>query len=106
VVQKGDLTAHSKTVKQGIIDVNFKAHVAELKHKKLSMDNVVSVELYRAITGACYGGIESWMKANDIPLKLKDGIPQLAKKLKVKDVYSILEKSNAYGFNRFKEVLA
>jgi len=105
VVQKGDLTAHAKTVKQGIIDVNFKAHVAELKHKKLSMDDVVSVELYRAITGACYGGIESWMKANDVPLKIKDGKPQLAKKLKVKDVYAILEKTNAYGFERFKELI-
>jgi hypothetical protein len=61
--------------------------------------------LYREITGACYGGIESWMRANDVPLKSKDGIPQLAKKLKVKDVYTILEKSNAYGFERFKEVL-
>jgi len=105
VVQKGDLTAHAKTVKQGIIDVNFKAQVAELKHKKLSMDDEVSVELYRAITGACYGGIESWMKANDVPMVVINGKPQLAKKLKVKDVYTILEKSNAYGFERFKEVL-
>jgi hypothetical protein len=45
------------------------------------------------------------MRANDVPLKTQDGIPQLAKKLKVKDVYVILEKSNAYGFERFKELV-
>jgi hypothetical protein len=105
VVQKGDLTAHSKTIKQGMIDVNFKAYVTGLKHSKIKMDDEVSVNLYRAITGACYGGIESWMRANDIPIKIKDGIPHLAKKMKVKDVYDVLEKTSAYGFERFKELV-
>jgi len=105
VVQKGNLTAHSKTIKQGMVDVNFKEYVAGLKHKKMKLDDEVSVDLYRAVTGACYGGIESWMKANDIPLKMNGNIPKLAKKLKVKDVLDKLEKSNAYGFDRFKELI-
>jgi hypothetical protein len=105
IIQKGDLTAHSKTVKQGIIDVKFKEYVSTLKHSKLSMSDEVSVELYRAITGACYGGIESWLKNNSIDYKMDGNKPKLTKKLKVKDVYDILKKTNAYGFERFQELV-
>jgi hypothetical protein len=105
IIQKDSLTAHSKTVKQGIIDVKFKEYVSTLKHSKLSMIDEVSVELYRAFTGACYGGIESWLKNNKIPYKMDGNKPILSKKLKVKDVYDILKKTNAYGFKRFQELV-
>ena len=105
VVRKDNLAAHSKTVKQGIIDINYKEYVENVKHEKLSEDDEVSVDLYRAITGACFGGIESWLGSNDFDYKLVDGKPELSQKLKVKDVLTILRDTNAYGLERFEELV-
>jgi hypothetical protein len=69
------------------------------------MNDEVSVELYRVITGACYNGIESWMKNQNLEYKIENEKPVLVNPLKVKDVYELLEKTNAYGFDRFKELV-
>ena len=105
VVQKGKLTAHSTTVKQGIIDINFKEYVATLTHKKLSLTDYISVELYRAITGACYGGIEGWLRQHNIGFTSDNGVPKLTKKTKLKTILPLLEQSNPYGFAKLQSLI-
>ena len=60
------------------------------------MNTVMTVDHYRAITGACSFGVNQWMEEN----KIKE-----SDKLTVKQLLPILQKTKAYGYQKFKELI-
>ena len=95
VAEKDGFTAHGETVKKAIEDVEFKIVRRKLQNESIYLDTIVDVNHYRMITGACELGISNWLKEN----KLKK------KKYKVSEILPILEKTHAYGVERFKELI-
>jgi len=96
VVSKGDAFAHGDSIRQCIADIQFKLSDRDTsKYKGIS--NIEPIELndmivmYRTITGACSGGVESFLNSKD----------------SIKDTYSINEvidiTQNQFGHNKFKE---
>ena len=94
VAQQDKYTAHGKTIKQAIQDLEFKKIAEKLKNEPIKADTVVTVQHYRLITGACQSGVEGWMRTNGIE-KTEMG---------AKELLPLLEKTNAYGLSKFKEL--
>ena len=105
IAQKGDKTAHGKTIKKAIEDLEFKVISEKRKNEPIKEDTEITVKYYRLITGACDGGVRSWMQNNNIPFKVIGNDTVEIKPIKAKDLFSILEKSNAYGFEKFKSLV-
>ena len=95
VAQQGTYTAHGKTVKQAIQDLEFKKIAEKLKNEPITANTVVTVQHYRIITGACQSGVEGWMRTNGIEKT----------EMAAKDLLPLLEKTNAYGLSKFKELV-
>jgi len=95
VAEKDGFTAHGKTVKKAIEDVEYKIISEKLKNEPISLDTIVDVNHYRMITGACELGITNWLKENNLKKK----------KYKVSEILPILEKTHAYGVERFKSLI-
>jgi len=93
VAEKGKFTAHGETVKKAIQDLEFKIISEKLKNEPIKKDTIITIQYYHSITGACELGIKDWMKSNGI----KD-------KIKAIDLLPILKKTNAYGFEKFKQL--
>ena len=70
---------------------------------------LLTIAYYRAITGACRFGCESWLKQNNIAYKWvgigDNAVPVEDKPIKAVDLLPILEKSNAYGVEKFKSLI-
>jgi ribosomal protein S6E (S10) len=94
VAKNKRFTAHGKTVKQAIIDVNFKIIADKLKKEPIKADTVITIMYYRTVTGACQSGVELWMQQNNI----------VKQEYKAKDLLPILEKTHAYGVEQFKQL--
>jgi hypothetical protein len=110
IAQKGKYTAHGKTVKQAIQDLKFKITSEQLKKEPIYMDTKITVAHYRAITGACNQGIKSWLTSNKIAFTVKNEgqsneIITAKKSMTVAQALPILEKTNAYGVSRLKELI-
>ncbi len=105
VVKKGRFTAHAKTVKKGIQDLEFKIISEKLKKETIQSDTLLTVKYYRLLTGACDLGCRSWMQSNNISFTVVDGETVEEKPILAKDLLPILEKSNAYGVEKFKELI-
>ena len=66
-VQNGDTFAHAKTLKMSLFDLRFKLSDRDMSdYENLSTDDKLSLEdaitCYRAITGACSGGVEDFLE--------------------------------------------
>ncbi len=96
IAGKGEFYAHSEDLKGAIADVQFKAMAEKLKKEPINPDTVITVNHYRLLTGACEFGVRSWMKENGLEDK---------KEITAKELLPILKKSNAYGFERFKQLI-
>ena len=94
VASKGKFMAHGETVKKAISDLQFKIIAEKLKNKPILKDTVININHYRLITGACELGVKSWMKQHNV----KEGI-------KAKDLLPLLEKTHAYGMEKFKSLM-
>ena len=106
IAQKGDFTAHGKTVKKAIQDVEFKIVAEKLKKEPIKKDTLFTVKYYRLITGACDSGCRDFMQKNHIPFKITDdGDTIELKPMKAADLLPILEENNAYGVDKFKELI-
>ena len=68
----------------------------KLKHEPIKADTIIDIKYYRLITGACQAGVEMFISEN----KLKKT------KYKASELLPILEKNNAYGLSKFKEMVA
>ena len=95
IANHGKFYAHGETIKQAITDLSFKIQQDKLAHEPITMDTVVTVEHYRAITGACEVGVKDWMRSNGIT----------AKSITVAELLPLLERTHAYGVERFKALI-
>ena len=95
IAQKGKYTAHGKTIKKAIEDLEFKFIVEKLKNDPIKEDTVITIQYYRGVTGACESGVKYWMQQNNITKE----------KYKASELLPLLEKTNAYGLDRFKSLI-
>ena len=93
---KGTFSAHGETEAQAIEDLHFKRIAERLKSQPLKPDTLLDKRHYRLITGACESMTDSWMRDHNMKPDTK---------IKAKDLLPLLEKSNAYGLQKFKSLL-
>jgi hypothetical protein len=94
VAQKESFFAHGESIEKAIEDVNFKIYSEKLKSEPIDLEQVMTIQHYRIITGACDLGVKEWMAQN----KVEENI-------KVKDLIPILKKTNAYGIQKFLNLI-
>jgi len=87
--------SHGDTLKQAKEDLRFKMIADKLKKEPIKKDTIITVQYYRIITGACEAGVKNWMKENNIKKT----------QYKASELLPLLEKTNAYGVHRFKELV-
>jgi hypothetical protein len=110
VAEKDNFFAHGNTVKKAIEDLNFKIISEKLKNDPISENTECTVKHYRLVTGACDLGVRSWMKSNGLEFEIvgENTIHECTvekKPILAKDLYVILEKTSAYGFEKFKSLV-
>jgi uncharacterized membrane protein YcgQ (UPF0703/DUF1980 family) len=96
VAEKDEFTAHGKTVKQAIEDVNFKFLQENLDVQKLVKEikekQTVSISEYRLLTGACSLGVNNFLQDNNLAVS----------ELPLADVLKITE--GHFGHSRLTEL--
>jgi hypothetical protein len=96
-VTDGKYWSHGKSLRQAIVDLNFK-YLKQNKDalKKLDMNKSYSVEeiinFYRVITGACLAGCEQFVSSNC-----------RKESYTISEAVEIVEANNAYESGKFKE---
>jgi hypothetical protein len=105
VAKKDGFTAHGKNIKQAILDVQFKIIAEKLQNEPITPDTELTVMHYRTVTGACDFGCREFMDKNGIAYNVVDGRTIEKSPIKAKDLLPILEKSNAYGLDKFKRLI-
>jgi hypothetical protein len=88
------LFSHGDTLKEANDDLHFKAISEKLKKQPIKPDTIITMAYYRAVTGACREGCKQWMKQNNLEVE----------SIKAKDLLAHLKKTNAYGYERFKQL--
>ena len=94
--------AHGYTIEKAAADFRFKVESERLKHEPVTFDTVITIDWYRAITGACGIGINDWIEQN-IPVETRPGV--IKNGILVRDLLPILEKTGAYGLSKFKALI-
>ena len=105
ISQKNKFIAHGKTLKKAISDVEFKIISYKLAHEPILPDTEITVQYYRMVTGACDNGCQSWMNQNELAYTIVDGNTVETNPIKAKDLLPILEKSDAYGIDKFRQLV-
>ena len=95
IAQKDGKTAHGKTVKKAISDLEFKFLSEKLKNDPINENTIITDQYYRAVTGACESGIENWKKNNNITVN----------EITAGELLPILEKTKPFGFEKFKKLM-
>jgi hypothetical protein len=95
IVKKDDCYAHGEDLRKAFEDVKFKIVAEKLKNEPINPDTEITINHYRLITGACEMGVKNWMEQNKIKVE----------SIKAKDLFPILKKTNAYGFEKFKSLI-
>ena len=95
IAQKGDKTAHGESVRKAISDLEFKFIAEKLKKEPIKESTIITDRYYRVVTGACEQGIANWKRSNGIELE----------EIRADELLPILERTNAYGVGRFKELV-
>ncbi len=95
LVTDGENHAHGDTLRKAKEDFNFKIISEKLKKEPINKDTIIDINYYRLITGACEFGVKSWMEQNKIN-KIK---------YKASELLPMLEKTNAYGLEKFKKLI-
>jgi hypothetical protein len=106
VAEKDGFYAHGETVKKSIQDLNFKIISEKLKKEPINKDTLITVKYYRLITGSCDMGCRNWLNQNNIDYSIDENGETVEKQpMKALDLLNILEKSNAYGVEKFKSLV-
>ncbi|UUC44407.1 leucine-rich repeat protein [Flavobacterium cerinum] len=95
LVEKDGFFAHGETLKQAIEDLQFKIIAKEIKKEPIHEDTVITEAYYKTITGACTQGVKQWREQNNISQE----------SFIAKELLPILEKTNAYGIEKFKALI-
>jgi hypothetical protein len=96
VAQKDEFTAHGETIQNAVRDLHFKINAEQIRNSPINADTKITMQHYRIITGACEQGCKSWMTQNNIPFDTE---------ISAKELLPILQKTSAYGYKRFKELV-
>jgi hypothetical protein len=103
LVTDGKFThSHGDTLKEAKEDFKFKVMSEKLKKYPITKDTIITVPYYRIITGSCKLGVADWMGKN---FSEKERTKILDKGIKAIELLPILEKTNAYGLERFKKLI-
>ena len=94
LASKDEFFAHGETIKKAVEDLQFKVVSEKLKKDPIKEDTILTIQYYRLLTGACEFGVKEWMSSN----KIDEGIT-------AKELLPILEKTNAYGLSKFKQLI-
>ncbi|WP_300440591.1 hypothetical protein, partial [Christiangramia sp.] len=105
VAEKDGFFAHGGSVKKAISDVQFKIVAEKLQNEPIYEDTELTVKYYRTVTGACDFGCREFMDKHNIAYTVQDGETVEENPIKAKDLLPILEKSHAYGVERFKDLI-
>ena len=105
IAQKNSYTAHAKSIKKAIADLEFKIISEKLKNEPIEEFTHFTVKYYRLLTGACDLGCQDFMKRNGIEFKIENGETVEVEPILAKDLIPILEKSNAYGIDKIKSLI-
>ena len=95
VANCGKQYAHGEDLHKSIEDLQFKIASDKLKHEPILADTIITVNHYRAVTGACEMGCKDWMERNGI------NTPEI----KAKDLLPLLQKTNTYGYESFEKLM-
>ena len=106
IVSHGNFHAHGKSIKLAFEDLQFKIQSHKLKKRPITEDTLVTVNHYRAITGACNLGCRDFMDRYNIQYtEQANGRVVEKSPMKAIDLLRLLEKDNAYGVNKFKKLI-
>jgi hypothetical protein len=94
LAKQGSKYAHGKTIEKAVEDLRFKIVAEKLKKEPINKDTIITRNHYRVITGACEFGVNEWMKKNNVTKE----------EITAEELIPILEKTNAYGLERFKKL--
>jgi hypothetical protein len=86
--------SHGKTAQEAKDDLRYKQAQHRMQNEPIAKDTVITIDRYRAITGACREGVKNWMESNGIT----DGIT-------AGELLPILRKTDAYGLSSFEKLL-
>ncbi|MEK6882539.1 MAG: hypothetical protein AABY22_23160, partial [Nanoarchaeota archaeon] len=95
IANKGEFYSHAEDLKKAFEDLEFKIASEKLKKEPILKDTMITIQYYRIITGACELGCKSWMEQNKITKE----------EIKACELLMLLEKTNAYGLERFKKLI-
>ena len=95
IAQGKKMFAHGETIKKAVEDLQFKIVAEKLKKEPIKKDTIITIQYFRLITGACEMGVKNWMQQNKITKE----------KIKAIDLLPLLEKTKAYGLDRFKKLI-
>jgi hypothetical protein len=95
LVTNGNYHAHGYTIAQAKEDLRLKKISEKLKKEPIKEDTIITIQYYRIVTGACQSGVDNWIKENNITKT----------EYKAKELLPLLEKTNAYGLERFKSLI-
>ncbi len=95
LVTDGKTHAHGDTLQKAKEDFRFKLMSEKLKNEPIKKDTIITINYYRLITGACEMGVKNWMQQNKIKKE----------SYKASELLPLLEKTNAYGLDRFKKLI-
>jgi hypothetical protein len=104
IVNQGAFYAHGAYLKSAYEDLQFKIVSERLKHDPIKADTIITINHYRAITGACKMGCADWLKSNFPDAKKRKDI--IENGILAKDILPILKKENAYGLSRFEKLVS
>jgi len=96
ITEKDGFFAHGIELKKAISDLNFKIVSEKLRKEPIYNDTVMTDNYYRLITGACEMGVKNWRESNNITVD----------EITVEELLPLLEKSNAYGVEKFKSLIS
>ena len=105
IAQKGNFTAHGKTIKKAILDLEFKIVREKLSNEPINGNTIMSVKHYRIITGACELGCKDFMNKNGISYRYTDDELEVVDDIRASELLVMLEKNNAYGLEKFRELV-
>lgn len=94
LVVQGEFSAHGEDLKGALLDLQHKINLDNLAKEPIYNDTIITIERYHALTGACVTGIKNWMEQTNT-----------SEGLRVDELLPILEKHNAYGVERFKQLI-
>ena len=108
IAQNGKFTAHGETVKKAIKELEYKILQDKVQNSPLTYNDELDAMKYRAITGACFMGMQDFLTAKKIDFSVvkdkKGNITELrTKSIKVSELLPII--GNSYGADKIKSLI-